>query len=205
MRKILAVLLIVAGMAVFFYPHLSDIYRDYRVEQNLEEFSEARQTEGEHEVKLPPHSREGEESSSEKEEKTDSQGSTPIAVLKIDKIDLELPVFQGATDYHLNYGAGLLEDKAGIGEEGTAAITAHRAHSHGRLFNRLDELEEGDRIVVETKEEHYSYKVFSTGIFEAGDTSYLSCEGEEKRLVLITCHPLYQPNPPYRLVVQTRV
>lgn len=199
MRKLLAVMLIIGGLAVFLYPHLYTFYRDYRVEQSLEEFGESKRAEGGHEVELPSEAREEEEGG---EEEKSREGPRPIAVLKIEKIDLELPVFQGTSDKKLDYGAGLLEDTAGFGEKGSTVITAHRAHSYGRLFNRLDELGEGDRVTVKTKGKSFAYRVYRTGIFKAEDTSYLSCAEQEKRLVLVTCHPLYQPNPPYRLVVE---
>ena len=126
-------------------------------------------------------------------------------MLEIEKIDLKLPVLQGTSDYNLRFGAGLMEDLAGIGEPGNTVLTAHRAHTYGRLFNRLDKLEAGDIIVITTTEESFSYKVEQTHIVEATDTSVLASEPGDYLLTLITCHPLYKRNPSQRLVVQARL
>jgi len=203
MKKVLAVLLIVSGLAIAVYPLLYSYYREYRVEQGLARFA---RLEGEtyevievNEDEVAPGEENGEEAS---EKKTVDFATDPVAVLSINSIDLELPVFRGTSKSALNYGAGLWEEGAGIGEKGSAVITAHRAHSYGSLFNRLDELKEGDRLVVETGINNYTYLVCCTGIFDAADFSYLDNSAQKKRLILYTCHPLYRPSPPYRLVVQ---
>ena len=212
MRKALAVLLVIAGLAVALYPLAQSFYGDYRTGRHLEAFEEIQ----EREAQEPP-AGEGqpaprgeprvaaEEPPAEEKQEEPYRGPPPIAVLEIPVIGLRLPVLEGASDYNLRYGAALLEGTAGIGEQGNTVLTAHRAHAYGRLFNRLDELEEGDEIVLVAADSRFSYRVFSTAVVEAEDTSYLADDPEKRRLTLVTCHPLYRPNPPYRLVVQAEM
>ncbi len=219
MRKTLAVLLVLCGLAVALYPLAQSLYRDYRTAQHLQAFEEMREKDESalpltEEVPEPrDESREAEEEQHQEEEQEEQEekeeerhkGPPPIAVLEIDKIGLKLPVLKGTSDYTLSFGAGLMEEMAGIGEAGNTVITAHRAHAYGRLFNRLDELEFGDRIVITTTNNSFSYRVFNTDIVEAGDNSYLSNDQEVQHLTLITCHPLFKRNPSYRLVVQANL
>ena len=212
MQKLLAVGLILAGIGVFFYPHLSDLYWNYRMEEDLRHFSEERQVSQQEFRQVTPDGDMRENSGSDPEENCEeedepkkeenSPGLTPMAVLEISSIDLEVPVYRGTSGYKLDQGAGLLEEGAVPGEKGTAAVTAHRAHNYGRLFNRLDEVKEGDRLLLKTREEELAYRVADQEIYDAGETGYLTCEDKEERLVLITCHPLQHPDPPYRLVVE---
>lgn len=183
MRKVLA------GLGVILYPHLSDLYWDYRTARDLEDFSS--EGEGNEPAGVPTEARaEG------------SEGTRPVAVLEIESIELELPVYRGTSDRLLERGAGLMEEKAFFGEEGTAAVTAHRSHTEGRLFHHLDRLEVGDQVVVKTREEAFTYQVVETEVYPRGDASYFQQEEGEERLLLITCHPLYHPSPPYRLVAE---
>lgn len=81
-------------------------------------------------------------------------------------------------------------------------FTAHRAHTYGRLFNRLDELEQGDEIVIATRDGRYRYTVYHKAIMKPEEVSLLCAADGRSILTLVTCHPLRQVNPPYRLVVQ---
>ena len=200
MRKTLAVLLVLLGLGIALYPWGQSLYRDYRIAKHLVEFEENQ------DLALPLSMDEPEEPLESREEaEGPSPEPVPVAVLEIPRIDLKLPVLPGATESNLRYGAALLEEAARIGEPGNAVITAHRAHTYGRLFNRLDELEPGDELSLVTPGNRYDYCVVETAVVEAKDTAYLAGHPEEPLLTLITCHPLYVPNPPYRLVVQARL
>lgn len=127
-----------------------------------------------------------------------------IAVIKISKIDLELPVLEGATKTNMKYAAAHMKETTNLGEEGNAAIAAHRSHTKGRLFNRLNEVEVGDEILIEVKEGSYVYTVDKISVVKPTDVSVLDVEDpEEKVLTLITCDPLI--NPTHRLIVRAKM
>ena len=128
-----------------------------------------------------------------------------LGILEIEKIGLKLPVLRGTSDAILKIGAGLLEGTAEVGESGNTVLAAHRSHTYGRFFNRLDELEVGDKITIFTSDEHYQYTVYNTVLVEAGDTSILGASEDEWILTLYTCDPLYSVNPPNRLIVQAKM
>lgn len=197
--KRLALLLVVAGLLIALYPQAERAYTWYWQQRLITAWEEP-QTE-------PPASTdEGlvAESGEEDLEQLQPQTSPPMGILTIDKISLKMPLLRSATTANLRVGAGLLEAGANLGERGTAVITAHRSHSYGWQFNRLDELSAGDEIVINTGETVYKYDVFQTEIVEPGAIMVQRGEGSATTLALVTCHPLYSVTPPYRLVVRAR-
>ncbi len=201
MRKI-AVLLVIAGILTALYPLAKRTYFWHEQQRALQSWEEAQQL-------LEPdiitaEDDPGEAPAPENNTAAPTQRPRPIAVLEVEAIDLKIPVYRGATRANLRIGAGLMPDFAAIGEKGNAVITAHRSHSYGVQFNRLNEVQPGDRVVVATLTERYAYTVYNKEIVEPHQISVLNTGDGEMVVTLITCHPLYSPNPPYRLVVQAK-
>lgn len=139
-----------------------------------------------------------------KQTKNQGQKQEAIAVIKISKIDLKLPVLEGATKSNMKYAAAHLKETTGLGQDGNAAIAAHRAYTKGRLFNRLNEIEIGDEIVIEAKGDKFVYTVDKISVVEPTDISVLEVEKPgDKVLTLITCDPLV--NPTHRLIVRAKM
>lgn len=130
-------------------------------------------------------------------------GGKITAILQIDKIDLKLPVLEGATKANMKHAAAHMKETAPIGEIGNAAIAAHRARTAGRLFNRLNEVGKGDTITVLTSGEEYTYVVYDVSVVEPTDVSVLEGNGDDRILTLITCDPLV--NPTHRLIIHAKL
>lgn len=145
----------------------------------------------------------GDEHEEEDESTNEVSAATPtqlVGTLQVRAIELTLPILDGATEKNLRYAAGHLEGTAGPGAEGNMAIAAHRSFKFGRLFNRLDDLEFGDEIVIVTEDAVYSYEVREKMLVEPSDVSVLQVVEGEAIVTLITCHPMN--NPTHRLIVQ---
>lgn len=130
-------------------------------------------------------------------------GGEVIGLIQIDKINLKLPVLEGATQANMKHAAAHMEETAAIGSVGNAAIAAHRAKTTGRLFNRLNEIEVGDMITVTTQNQTYTYKVYDISVVKPTDVSVLRGNNKEQLLTLITCDPLV--NPTHRLIVHAKL
>ncbi|AOT73078.1 hypothetical protein Gferi_11005 [Geosporobacter ferrireducens] len=126
-----------------------------------------------------------------------------IGVLKIDRIKVNLPILEGATQKNLKIGAGWMKETTKIGEVGNTALAAHRSHTYGRFFNRLDEVEIGDKVMVIAQGNEYHYEVFNKIVVEPTDVSVLKRNKKDKILTLITCHPLYKATD--RLIIQAKI
>lgn len=126
-----------------------------------------------------------------------------IATIEIASIGVKLPVLEGATEANMARAAAHMTETAPLGEVGNAAIAAHRARTKGRLFNRLDEVKEGDEIVIRTAGQTYVYTVTRQRIVKPDDVSVLGHNGSDKLLTLITCDPVI--NATHRLIVQAKM
>lgn len=67
----------------------------------------------------------------------------------------------------------------------------------------MNEVEIGDKIVITTESERYTYEVYKISIVEPTEVSVLKPNGKDKILTLITCDPL--KNPTHRLIVQAKM
>ncbi|WP_342481029.1 class D sortase [Paenibacillus sp. FSL L8-0340] len=130
-------------------------------------------------------------------------GGKVTGIITIDKIDLKLPILEGATKANMKHAAAHMKETAPIGEIGNAAIAAHRSRTAGRLFNRLNEVKVGDTISVKTSDQEYEYEVYDISIVEPTDVSVLNGNKQDKILTLITCDPLV--NPTHRLIIHAKI
>ena len=127
----------------------------------------------------------------------------PIGVIKISKINVNLPIFDGATQKNMKIGVGWMKETSKLGEVGNTALAAHRSYTYGRFFNRLDEVELGDEIIVTTKGVEYKYKVFNKVVVEPTDVSVLKRNKKDKIVTLITCTPIKTAT--HRLIIQGKI
>jgi hypothetical protein len=76
------------------------------------------------------------------------QRETPptLAILRIPRLKLEVPVYDGTADAVLDLAAGRIEDTALPGQAGNVGIAAHR----DGFFRVLKDIKEGDALVLDT-------------------------------------------------------
>ena len=114
-----------------------------------------------------------------------------IGTIFIDKINLTMPIADRAESAQLRVAIGLLGGSAMPGTPGNTILLGHRMYTYGRHFNRLNEVVEGDKIVITTKERKLTYVVERQAIILPSVLrSTLSKYTEEKQLILVTCHPV---------------
>jgi sortase A len=122
----------------------------------------------------------------------------PLAVLKVKKIQLEVPVFEGTSDRVLNRGAGRIEGTAQIGEPGNVGIAAHR----DSFFRGLKDVGVGDTMELETIAGTQTYVIDSIKLVDPKDVSVLKNQSIPE-LTLVTCFPFYfAGSAPQRYIVR---
>ncbi|KLU56613.1 class D sortase [Paenibacillus sp. FSL H7-0942] len=201
--KKFSILLVLLGILIISFPFLRETYYDWqqtRVMNDLEQLQNGLS-------KLNHSFEQGIQDAVSAEPTTDNTGtvqeasSDTLGVLSIDKIDVRLPILEGATEANMKVAATHLVETTRIGNKGNAAIAAHRAHKKGRLFNRLGELQIGDSMEVTLADRTIiQYKVDQISVVEPTDLSVLEDPGLGQVLTLITCDPLV--NPTHRLIVR---
>lgn len=85
---------------------------------------------------------------------------TAIALLRIPALgdDYEVPILSGIDPDTLTRGIGHFPKSAQPGEIGNFAVAGHRV-THGQPFARLLELRTGDKIIIETRDAIYTYRL----------------------------------------------
>jgi len=125
----------------------------------------------------------------------------PLAVMRIRKLEIEVPVLPGTDDLTLNRGVGWIEGTAAPGTDGNCAVAGHR----DGFFRRLQDIELGDEIEVETLEGSRIYVVDDLTIVDPSNVSVLA-ERDLPSVTLVTCYPFYfVGSAPQRFIVRASV
>jgi sortase A len=121
-----------------------------------------------------------------------------IAILRIPKIHVEVPVLEGTDSLSLNRGVGRVTGTANPDENGNMAIAGHR----DGFFRGLKDIALGDAIEMATMGRTKTYIVDRITIVDPGDVSVLK-KRSRATLTLITCYPFYFiGSAPRRYIVQ---
>ncbi len=122
--------------------------------------------------------------------------------ISVPEIDMEWMVNEGTDSKTLKQGPGFFTGSAFPGETGTCVVAGHRT-TYGAPFSRLDELEEGDEIIIETTgNEEFTYIVTGQEAVLPTDLSVLE-NTDYPSLVLSTCTPRYFATR--RLIIFARI
>jgi sortase A len=122
----------------------------------------------------------------------------PLAVLRIARIHLVVPVLEGTSDVTLNRGVGHIEETAMPGTGGNSGIAGHR----DGFFRGLKDVGLGDAIELETLHGKQIYRIERAWIVNPEDVSVLDPTPEES-ITLVTCYPFYfVGSAPQRYIVR---
>ena len=128
--------------------------------------------------------------------------SKPVSItdclVRIPKINCTEPVKEGVDRNALAASLGHEPETALPGEVGNCVIAGHRNYTFGKYFNRLNEVEIGDTIYIDTLDDTYEYTVEEIKVVEPTDLSVLD-NTEDETLTLYTCTPIYIAT--HRLVI----
>jgi sortase A len=117
--------------------------------------------------------------------------------LQIPKINKDVPVVEGDGPEQLKKGVGHYIYSANPGENGNVVLSAHN-DIHGEIFRDLDQLEEGDLVILFSARQNYTYVVQEVLIVEPSQVEFLEARGEPTT-TLISCYPYMVDNK--RIVV----
>jgi len=112
-----------------------------------------------------------------------------VAQIRIPKIGVDKIVVEGVDVADLKKGPGHYPGSPLPGQPGNAAIAGHRT-TYGAPFNRIDELAEGDEILITTVQGSFRYQVREQLIVAPDQVEVLNDFGDA-RLTLTACHPKY--------------
>ena len=118
-------------------------------------------------------------------------GDEVFGVISIPAMELEMPIFLGATEQHMADGAAhLSQTSLPIGGENTNCVIAgHRGYNGASYFRYIDKLKVGDLVSVTNLWETLTYRVCEIKIIDPHDVTEILIQPGRELLTLLTCHP----------------
>jgi sortase A len=121
-----------------------------------------------------------------------------LAILRIPRLNIEVPVHDGTSDAVLDLAAGRIELTALPGTPGNVGIAAHR----DGFFRALKDIKEGDTLVLDTPVKEEQYRVEWIRITTPEDVSVID-PTPGAAVTLVGCYPFYHKGPaPKRFIVR---
>lgn len=119
------------------------------------------------------------------------QAGDVFGVLSIPKLEMEMPLYLGATDKHMADGAAQLgQTSIPIGGKNTNAVIAgHRGYNGAPYFRYVPELRIGDCVDVTNLWGTLHYKVVETKIIQPNEIDAIKIQPGRDLITLLTCHP----------------
>lgn len=110
-----------------------------------------------------------------------------IGTIRIPKIGLTHPVYEGVWLTVIDRGPGHWPGSAMPGGFGNAVFGGHRV-THSKPFRHVDQLVAGDEVHFDTAEGTFTYRVTETLVVEPEET-WIVNQTPGYRMTLFACHP----------------
>lgn len=118
-------------------------------------------------------------------------GNGMMGYIKIDKIDVRIPIYHTSTNPILQIGIGHMPmTSLPVGGTSThSVLLGHRGLPSSKLFSDLDQMKIDDVFYIYVLDEILAYKVDQIKIVEPTDTSDLQIVKGQDYVTLVTCTP----------------
>ena len=208
---IFAVILILAGIGVMLVPTFFQ-KQNKGVQQDLTSEYEKIVSENENKEQMPTAEPQQEnyvyEEADFLEENSNEDTKAIIARQKIlglitcEKLNFKFVVVEGATRDNIRATIGHITGTAGMGGKGNCVLAGHRGGYYGEFFERIDQLEKGDKVVLtDLYNRSYTYKVYKQFVAEPTETWICNPIENENTLTLLSC----EENGTKRIIVRCRL
>lgn len=134
-----------------------------------------------------------------------------FAVMRIPRFGAKyhFVILEGTSEPILRRGPGHYKGTALPGRIGNFVVSGHRT-TYEAPFNRAEELRRGDKIIIDTRNREYVYKVTEKRVVLPTDVAvtypvpfHRKARPKHALITLTTCHPMYSAS--HRLVVFGRL
>lgn len=112
---------------------------------------------------------------------------TKYANIKIESVNIDLPLYYGDTLSLLRNGAGQSSGGYFPGEGGSILCMAHNSKG---MFRTLPQVKKGDKIKINTSYGEFTYTIYDTKVVKDTDLDALPIQKEEEKLMVYTCYPV---------------
>ena len=117
--------------------------------------------------------------------------SEVFGAISIPSLDIELPLYLGATHQHLADGAAhLSQTSIPIGGMNTNSVIAgHRGWKGASYFRYITDLKPGDEVILTNLWGQLTYTVTDTKIIAPNEVEEILIQEGRDMITLLTCHP----------------
>lgn len=178
----LSVLMLLAGVLLFAWPFLTNLYTDYRQGELEDQFASAASKRAYITRTIEP--------------------GEALTRIEIPALGVDTIVVEGTTLSALQAGAGHYEDTALPCEQGNSGIAGHRT-TYGKPFAEIDDLAAGDEITLETPVGRCTYRVTGRPFITTPTDFGVLDPGTGSVLTLTTCDP--PGSAEQRLIVRAKL
>jgi len=124
--------------------------------------------------------------------------SEVIGLFSIPRLDLEVPLYDKASDLHMDRGIARIEGTSQPGAAGNMGIAGHR----DGYFRVLKDIKFGDELIVTSVNGPQTYRVEQLMIVDPSSVDVLD-QTKETAITLVTCYPFYfVGHAPERFIVR---
>lgn len=219
---VILIIVFVIGLGLLMYPTLSDLvnraHQSVAVDTYEEEVSKlsdkdyseilniARDYNGALRANEFPKNVEDLEGNEEYKKALNPAGNGMMGYIKIDAINVNLPIYHTTKETVLQSGIGHIPTTSlPVGGKGThAVLTGHRGLPSSKLFTDLDKLTEGDIFYIYVLDDILAYKIDRIKTVLPTQTQDLQIIKGEDHVTLVTCTP-YGVNTHRLLIRGTRI
>jgi sortase A len=110
-----------------------------------------------------------------------------IGLLKVPKLNKELPIVEGTDEEELEKGVGHYTGTAYPLQKDQIVLSGHR----DTVFRNFGKLKKGDKFIVQLSYGEFTYKIYQIDIVPADDTSVIHSTAPDEILTVTTCYPFY--------------
>jgi sortase A len=185
--KALSLLLIIGGLLFTGYGVWQIVETNVKTNQSLADAQAAiRSSE---EKKMP---------SPSQEKRYETEIGDAVGILKIDRLNAEMPIVEGTDPDDLEKGVGHYKGSYYPNENGQIVLSGHR----DTVFRKAGDLIIGDSLKILLPYGEFEYKIKSTKIVDADDMSIVTLQNEKEELILTTCYPFsFVGDAPERYII----
>ncbi len=128
-------------------------------------------------------------------------GAEQAIRLQVPAINVDAPVVLGDGWEQLKKGVGQYIHSPNPGKDGNLVLSAHN-DIFGEIFRELDQLKEGDEVIVFTNQRAYTYVVVQSQVVEPTQVEVMA-PTKEPTVTLISCYPYLVDDQ--RIVITARL
>lgn len=211
--KVLIVILLLAGVAVIAYPHISKMFFDMKSAGQIESF-ECGEEYLELRSAFESYNKALVDSGQSELTGSDAYSTFPVnsaqygveddmmGYIEVPSQKIKMPIYLGASEDNIKRGAGVMGyTSAPIGGQSTnCVIASHNVWNGALRFKNINQLNPGDVVYLTNLWEKLTYRVVEREIIEPDDVEAVYIREGEDLITLMTCDN-YGPDGPDRCVV----